>query len=345
MEGAYGWLRDCRTEKAMKEISILEVGGFAIGQAQDEAAGTGITVFLFDGCAPAGVDIRGGGPASRETPLLAATADAKGIHALVLSGGSAFGLDAAGGVMRFLEERGVGFDTGVTKVPLVCQSCLFDLAIGDMSVRPDADMAYRACENASRDGFNEGCFGAGIGATVGKFRGGEFAMKSGIGAYAVSVGDVRVGAVVAVNALGDIFDADTGKQIAGLRGGNGHTLASTEEALYEEMGNAHNLFTGCTNTTIGAVLTNAEFNKPQLTKIASMAHNGYARSIRPVHTTADGDSIYAVSTGHARADLNAVGTLSARVMAKAVARAVRAAKPMYGLPAVCSLDGTLNPEV
>ncbi len=328
----------------MKEISILDVGGFAIGQAQDEAAGTGITVFLFDECAPAGVDIRGGGPASRETPLLAAAADAKGIHALVLSGGSAFGLDAAGGVMRFLEERGIGFDTGVTKVPLVCQSCLFDLAVGDMSVRPDAGMAYRACVNASRDGFDEGCFGAGMGATVGKFRGGEFAMKSGIGAYAESVGEVRVGAVVAVNALGDIFDPDTCKQIAGLRGGSGNTLVSTEEALYKEMENAHNLFTGCTNTTIGAVLTNAEFSKPQLMKIASMAHNGYARSISPVHTTADGDSIYAVSVGHARADLNAVGTLAARVMAKAVARAVRAAKPMYGLPAVCSMDGTFNPE-
>ncbi len=323
----------------MHEISILEVGGFTIGQAQDETAGTGITVFLFDECAPAGVDIRGGGPASRETPLLAATSDAKGIHSLVLSGGSAFGLDAAGGVMRFLEERGIGFDTGVTKVPLVCQSCLFDLAVGDMSVRPDADMAYRACENASREVFNEGCFGAGMGAAVGKFRGREFAMKSGIGAYAENAGGVRVGAVVAVNALGDVFDADTGKQIAGLRGGNGQTLASTEEALYKEMGNAHDLFTGRTNTTIGAILTNAEFSKPQLTKIASMAHNGYARSIRPVHTTADGDSVYAVSTGHVSADLNAVGTLAARVMAKAVSRAVRAAKPMFGLPAVCTLEG------
>ncbi len=322
----------------MKEISILDVGGFSIGQAQDETAGTGLTVFLFDKCSPAGVDIRGGGPASRETPLLSPVADAEGINALVLSGGSAFGLDAAGGVMRFLEERGIGFDTGVTKVPLVCQSCLFDLAVGDMSSRPDAKMAHLACENASRSEFKEGCAGAGTGATVGKFRGLEYAMKSGIGAYAVSVGGIKVGAVSAVNALGDIFDLDTGKKIAGLLSDDKRTLSSTEDALYSEMENAHNIFTGRTNTTISAVFTNACFNKSQLTKIASMAHNGYARAINPVHTTADGDSIYAVSTGSSTGDLNAVGTLASRVMAKAIANAVRAAKPMYGLPAFCSLQ-------
>lgn len=320
----------------MKEIGLLEVGGFAAGQAQDEAGGTGVTVLLFDACAPAGVDIRGGGPASRETPLLAPTADAKGIHALVLSGGSAFALDAAGGVMRFLEERGIGFDVGVTRVPLVCQSCLFDLAIGSKEARPDAAMAYRACEGASRTAFAEGCVGAGTGCTVGKYKGVARAMKSGIGAYAVQVGGVRVGAVVAVNALGDIFDIDTGRQIAGLRTEDGKGLASTEQTLYGDIDRAHDLFTG--NTTIGAVLTNAAFDKAALTKIASMAHNGYARAIRPVHTTADGDSIYAVSTGQAAADINAVGTLAAHVMAKAIARAVRAACPAYGLPAAKALS-------
>lgn len=321
----------------MDEISIFDVGGFSVGQAQDKDGGTGLTVFLFDECAPAGVDIRGGGPASRETPLLSPVADAKGIHALVLSGGSAFGLDAAGGVMRFLENKSIGFDVGVAKVPLVCVSCLFDLAVGDKSARPDADMAYLACENASKTSFSEGCFGAGTGASVGKFYGKGRAMKSGVGAYAVRVGGIRVGAVVAVNALGDVFDVDTGIQLAGLLSEDRHTLDSTENAMYSELENARDIFTGHANTTIGAVFTNAEFSKAQLAKIASMSHNGYARAIRPVHTTADGDSIYAVSVGHAKADLNAVGTLASYVMAKAVARAVCSAKPMFGLPAACSL--------
>jgi len=321
----------------MNEISIFEVGGLSIGQAQDLTAGTGITVLLFDTCSPAGIDIRGGGPASRETPLLSPQADAVGIHALALSGGSAFGLDAAGGIMRFLEERDIGFDVGVTKVPLVCQSCLFDLAIGDSTVRPTQETAYQACENASRNEFQEGCFGAGTGATVGKFYGKNRAMKSGIGAYAVAMGDIRVGAIVAVNALGDIFDIETGKQLAGLRTSDGLALASTEQALYTEMEQAHNFFTTRQNTTIGAIITNAYFNKSQLTKIASMAHNGYARAIRPVHTTADGDSIYAVSTGQARGDINAVGTLAAFVMGKAITRAVLTAAPMFDLPTANSL--------
>lgn len=318
----------------MNEIGFLEVGGFAVGQAQDETAGTGLTVLLFDDCAPAGVDIRGGGPASRETPLLAPVADAKGIHALVLSGGSAFGLDAAGGVMRFLEERDIGFDTGVTKVPLVCQSCLFDLAVGDKTVRPDAAMAYRACEQASHNALTQGCVGAGTGATVGKLLGRDFAMKSGLGVYAVQVGAVKVGAIVAVNALGDVFDVDSGAPLAGLRTADGKGLRATEQVLYDGIAQPQNPFAAHTNTTIGAVVTNAAFDKAQLTKIASMAQNGYARSIRPVHTTADGDSIYAVSVGQAQGDLNAVGALAAYVMGKAIGSAVRAARPMFGLPAV-----------
>ncbi len=320
----------------MKEIDLLEVGGFRAGHAQDREAGTGCTVLLFDGCAPAGVDIRGGGPASRETPLLDPRMDAKGIYALLLSGGSAFGLDAAGGVMRYLEERGIGFDTGVTKVPLVCQSCIFDLAVGRPDVRPDAAMAYRACENASREPLANGCVGGGTGACVGKYRGREFAMKTGIGTWAAQVGEIRVGAVVVLNALGDIFDIDTGKQIAGMRTEDGRGLRSSEQALWEDAGQCRSLFTG--NTTIGAVLTNGAFNKAELGKIAAMAHNGYARAIRPVHTTADGDSIYALSVGTQTADLNAVGSLAAYVMGKAISRAVQAAEPMFGLPSASSLD-------
>lgn len=319
----------------MQEIGILEVGGFQVGQAQDLDAATGITVLLCDTCAPAGVDIRGGGPASRETPLLDPRAASAGIHALVLSGGSAFGLDAAGGVMRYLEERGIGFDTGVTRVPLVCQSCVFDLAIGRMDIRPDAAMAYQACLDARRDHVDEGCVGAGTGCTVGKCCGADFAMKSGLGTYAVRNGDLCVGAIVAVNAMGDIYDIDTGKQLAGVRGEDGTGLRSSEEMTYAA---AAQMATGyAANTTIGAIVTNAAFDKAKMGKIASMAHNGYARTIRPVHTSNDGDSIYALSVGQVSADIDVVGTLAAYVMGKAVGRAVRAAHGMCGFPAMRDL--------
>lgn len=325
----------------MEQIDIMAVGGFQIGQAHDPAAGTGVTVLLFDDCAPTGVDIRGGGPASRETPLLAPVADAAGLHALVLSGGSAFGLDAAGGVMRFLEERGIGFDTGVTRVPLVAQSCIFDLAIGDGRIRPDGAMAYRACAAASRTTFAQGCVGGGMGATVGKFCGASCAMKSGIGAFAVQAGAIRVGAVVVVNALGDIFDVDTGRQIAGLRTADGRGLRSTEAQMFAQIERPRDPFSAnrptATNTTIGAIVTNAAFTKAELTRVASMAHNGLARAIRPVHTTADGDSVYASSVGHERADLNAVGTLASYVMARAIGCGVRAAQDGFGLPCARTL--------
>lgn len=312
----------------MQEIGIMEVGGFRVGHAQDERGATGCTVLLPDEAAPAGVDVRGGGPASRETPLLSPLMDAKGIHAVLLSGGSAFGLDAAGGVMRYLEERGVGFDVGVTKVPLVCQSCLFDLRIGAADARPDAAMAYAACEGAQYGAPREGNHGAGLGCTVGKYRGAARAMKGGFGTYAVRVGQVCVGALVAVNALGDIFDCDSGAQLAGLRTEDGRALCSTEAEMCRDIAGAHDLFTG--NTTLGIIVTNGAFDKSALCKIAGMAHNGYARAIRPVHTTADGDTIYALSTGAVQADLNAVGTLAATVMARAIGRAVCAAQSAYG---------------
>ena len=320
----------------MKEINIMEIGGFKIGQAEDLAAMTGCTVILPDTAAPTGCDIRGGGPASRETPLLDPRSDAKGINALLLSGGSAFGLDAAGGVMKYLEERNIGFDVGVTKVPLVCQSCLFDLVIGNTFVRPDAKLAYSACEKASYEEPKNGNFGAGTGCTVGKYRGRDNCMKSGIGTYGVQCGELKVGAIVAVNALGDIFDVDTGEQIAGLLNDK-RQLISTEEEMWKDAGKEHELFTG--NTTIGAIITNAAFDKVLLGKIASMAHNGYARTIRPVHTTADGDSIYAMSTGDLKGDVNTVGTLAAYVMAKAINRAVRSAESAEGFPSAKEIRG------
>lgn len=314
----------------VKEINIMEIGGFKVGHAQDYDAMTGCTVVLCDDMAPAGVDVRGGGPASRETPLLNPVSDAKGIHAVLLSGGSAFGLDAAGGVMKYLEERNIGFDVGITKVPLVCQSCLFDLGIGKVDVRPEQKMGYEACENASYEPMEEGNVGAGTGCTVGKIKGMPDCMKSGIGSFAVQVGELKVGAIVAVNALGDVYDLETGKMLAGVRD-ESNNMCSTEEIMIKSVAK-DNLFTG--NTTIGIVLTNAKMDKTHLNKVASMAHNGYARTIRPIHTTADGDSIYALSVGAAlEGDVNVVGTLSSYVMAKAINRAVLAAESACGYPA------------
>ena len=317
-------------ENMLKEIGIMEVGGFQVGHAQDYEGMTGCTVILCDRQSPAGVDIRGGGPASRETPLLTPVQDAAGIHALLLSGGSAFGLDAAGGVMKYLEERDIGFDVGVTKVPLVTQSCVFDLQIGDVYCRPDQKMGYAACENASYAPMEEGCVGAGTGCTVGKYRGRDLAMKTGIGSFAVQVGDLKVGAIVAVNALGDVYDIETGKELAGLRNEAGEMI-STELEMWKDIDAMAGL--AKQNTTIGAILTNAKMDKTLMNKVASMAHNGYARTIRPVHTTADGDTIYALSLGDLKSDVNLVGTLAAYVMGKAINRAVLSAKSMCGLPA------------
>lgn len=320
----------------MREISIKDFAPLRIGQAEDERAGTGCTVLLLgkDG-APVGLDVRGGGPASRESELLKPLAAAGVIHAILLSGGSAFGLDAAGGVMRYLEEQNIGFDVGVAKVPLVCQSCLFDLTVADATTRPDATMAYQACQNAETGNYRDGNFGAGTGATVGKLLGMEHCMKSGIGSYAVQVGELKVGALVAVNALGDIYDWRTGQKVAGLLADDRTTFLDTEQVMLQKTEVVENKFTG--NTTLGVVLTNARFDKTRLCKIAGMAQDGYARAIRPVHTTADGDSIYAVSQGDVAADQDVVGALGAQVMAQAILRAVKAAGGAYGFPAAADL--------
>lgn len=315
-----------------REIDIKEIKGIRIGQEENAAAGTGCTVLIAKDGMAAGLDVRGGGPASRESELMNPLAAAQEIHAVVLAGGSAFGLDAAGGVMRYLEERDIGFDVGVTKVPLVCQADLFDLTVGDMSVRPDQAMGYAACVQAEQNNYQDGNFGAGCGATVGKFAGMEYCMKSGIGSYAVQVGGLQVGAIVAVNALGDIYDWKSGQKIAGLLAEDKCSFRDTTEFMSQSTEIVENKFTG--NTTIGVVITNADFGKPALCKIAGMAHDGYARAIRPVHTSADGDSIYAVSVGDDRekvkADQDLVGTLAAEVMSEAILRAVTSAKSAYG---------------
>ena len=315
----------------MHEIGIMEIGGFRVGHAHDEDAATGCTVLICNTMSPAGLDVRGGGPASRESQLLSPVASAEGINAVLLSGGSAFGLDAAGGVQAYLEERGIGFDVGVTKVPLVSQSCLFDLGVGRMDVRPNAAMAYTACENSSNKAPAHGNVGVGIGCSVGKYRGMECAMKSGFATYALQAGPIKVGALVAVNALGDIYDSNT--QIAGLLNQEKTAISNTLDEMFNDVTIAQNLFTG--NTTLGIIVTNCKFHKTQLTKIAGMTHNGFARAIRPVHTDADGDSIYALSVGDVTGNINVVGAMASLAMERAIVRAVKSAQPSYGLRGYC----------
>ncbi len=320
----------------MKEIPITSLSPVRIGQAENATAGTGCTVLVCERGMRAGVDVRGGGPASRETQLLNPLAAAQEIHAIVLAGGSAFGLGAANGVMACLEERGIGFDVGVTKVPLVVQSDLFDLTVGDAFVRPDAAMGYEAAKRAlDAPNYRDGNFGAGCGASVGKAAGMATCMKTGMGSFAVQLGELRLGALVALNALGDVFDWKNGRQVAGLLTEDKTALRSSSEFMRQSTEVVENKFTG--NTTLGVILTNAAFSKAQLAKIAGMAHDGYARSIHPVHTTADGDSIYAVSAGEVRADQDLVGTLAAEVMSEAILRAVKNAESAYGFPSASAL--------
>ncbi len=320
----------------MHKISIQEIGGIRIGQTENADAGTGCTVLLSPEGMRAGLDIRGGGPASRESGLLDPLAAAQTIHAVVLGGGSAFGLSAAGGVMDCLEQNGIGFPVGVTRVPLVVQSDIFDLTVGDAHIRPDHAMGYEAARLALESpNYRDGNFGAGCGATVGKFAGMETCMKTGIGSYAVQLGELQIGAVVVLNALGDVFDWKTGQQIAGMLLPDHSGFGSTETLMRGRIDIIENKFTA--NTTIGAVITNAAYDKSQLCKIAGMAHDGFARSIRPVHTSVDGDSIYALSAGDVKADIDLVGTLAAEVMSEAIICAVRCAESAYGYPAACDI--------
>lgn len=316
----------------MRVIGINEIENVKIGNAEDVQAGTGCTVVICERGAVTGLDVRGGGPASRETELVKPTAASQFINAVLLSGGSAFGLDAAGGVMSYLEKKNIGFDVGITKVPLVCQSCIFDLTVGDMHVRPDGAMAVRACEEAEKNNPKMGNAGAGMGATVGKLGGMKTAMKSGLGSYAVQIGDLKVGAIVAVNACGDIYDYDTHEIIAGMLSTDMKSFVNMEQVIYMMAEQAAEVQKQqMQNTTIGVVITNGKFDKAQINKIATMAHNGYARTINPVHTTMDGDSIYAMSVGDVQADMDMVGTLAANVMGHAVCDAVRKAGDAYGL--------------
>lgn len=315
----------------MKEIKIQDIKGIQVGHAQDAAGGTGCTAILCKTGGFAGVDVRGGGPASRETELLKPVNMVQQIHCVMLSGGSAYGLAAGDGAMAYLEEQNVGFDVGVGVVPIVCGASLFDLVVGDPKSRPDKEMGYAACLAAETGEPEEGNVGAGTGASVGKFLGTDRMMKSGLGIYALQIGEVQCGAVVAVNALGDVVDYDTGKTIAGILTRDKKGLDSTKEIMYEEISKARNVFSG--NTTLGCIVTNAKLTKDQANKLASIAHNGYAKTISPVHTSADGDTIFVLATGEVEVGPDALGALAVEVMGRAVNRAARKAVSAYGLPA------------
>lgn len=328
--------QEARPTIAGTEIPITDIGPLLIGQTENKTAATGCTVLICKEGMRAGLDVRGGGPASRESQLLNPLMSAQMIHAIVLSGGSAYGLGTANGVMTYLEEQGIGYDTGVALVPLVAQADIFDLSVGDAKVRPDADMGYEAAKLAfEAPNYKDGNYGAGCGASVGKIAGMDYAMKTGIGSYAVQVGDLKIGAIVVLNALGDVYDWRTGEQIAGLMTEDKAGLRSTMEYMSASTENVDNKFTG--NTTLAVVVTNADFNKAQLCKIAGMAHDGYARSINPVHTSADGDSIYAVSVGSVGADQDLVGSLAAEAVSEAIIRAVNNSESAYGLPSAADL--------
>lgn len=310
-----------------KEIPITEIKNFRIGHAQDYENATGCSVIVCEKKAVCGADVRGGGPASRETELLNPTASNDGVHAVLLGGGSAYGLDAAGGIMKYLEERNIGLKVGKSIVPIVVGSCIFDLECVNNKVRPDAAMGYAACVDSERNLERNGNVGAGTGATVGKMHGNEYSMKSGVGTYAIQAGKVQVGAMVVVNAIGDVFEMDSNKQLAGLLNKDKTGMLNSEEEAVKLL-QLQSLFT--LNTTIAAIITNADLNKADIKKVAQLASNGIARTIRPVNTSMDGDSVYALSCGKVKSNSDVVGTLGATALAKAINRAVLETEEKYG---------------
>jgi L-aminopeptidase/D-esterase-like protein len=301
----------------LNQISILSIEGFHIGNAEYAEGGTGVTVILADEKTPCGCDVRGGGPASRENALLNPLAANDSVNAVVLSGGSAFGLASGNGVMKYLEEKGKGFPTASGVVPIVTESCIFDLEYKNAKIRPDEKLGYQACLKAEENNYTDGCYGAGCGATVGKMCGPEYMMKSGIGSAAYECGSLKVGALMAVNCAGDVFE--NGRQIAGAFDPQTKTFLNCEEAMYRMQ---TKISTG-TNTTIGCILTNAALDKTALTKVCGMGHDGMARAISPVHAMYDGDTLYAMGTGKVKTDVNIVGVLAARCVQEAIVSALR----------------------
>lgn len=297
---------------------FTDVGNIRLGHAEDLEGGTGLTIILPDPGNTAGVDVRGGAPGTRETDLLNPLNQVSEVSSIILSGGSAYGLEAASHLMKILEKEGIGFDVGVGIVPIISQAVLFDLAYKNPKARPDYAMTQKAFEAATYEDKSQGIVGAGTGATVGKGLGPEYLVKSGLGQASIKKGDLVVSAIVAVNAFGDIFDYHKGLQIAGpTKDGK---ILKTMDFIDQILGSFADIKPS--NTTIGAVATNATFSKTELTKIAGMAHDGYARSINPVHTLFDGDTIFSLATNKVKANINLVGALAAEAMSMAIANAI-----------------------
>ena len=326
--------------KAIHNNSLTSLQGILVGHYTDDRRPTGCTVVLCPDGAVAGVDVRGAAPGTRDTDALSPSNTVQEVHGVLLTGGSAYGLDAAGGVMRWLEERGHGFPVGPAIVPIVPAAVIFDLWVDDFSktrrvstqnprIRPDAQAGYLACQAANSEPVQQGNVGAGAGATLGKLNGPDCAMKGGIGSASLCVHGVTVAALVVCNALGDVVDPQTGKLLAGAR-----VSADSRDLLdiVKAQLNGHSISKpqAGSNTTIGVVATDAVLTKPQAHRLAQVAHDGLARSIRPVHTPMDGDTLFALGTGTSgkAADMMLLSTLAAEVTAMAVVNAVLAAKDL-----------------
>ena len=323
--------------------SITDIKGIKVGHASDFDGITGCTVILCEKGAVAGVDQRGGGPGTREIALLDPINNVEKVHAVLLAGGSAFGLDAASGVMKFLEEKDIGYQTGFAKIPIVPAAILYDLNIGNPKSRPTPEMGYQACKNASASTPTQGSVGAGTGATIGKLLGIEQAVKAGIGTASISIGGgVIVGAIIAVNAIGDVIDPSLGEIVAGVRPlrkgpvkiGGESLFANSLDLMSSMDGRALFSLADRANTVIGVVATNAAFNKAATTKLAQMAQNGVVRCIRPAHTMHDGDTIFGLSIGKKKANINIVGAFAAQAVQIAILNAIYHASSLGGVPAL-----------
>ncbi|MGL5756741.1 MAG: P1 family peptidase [Paraclostridium sp.] len=308
--------------------NILDVKGIKVGQIENEDGLTGCTVVICEDGAVCGVDVRGSAPGTRETDLLDPINMVQKVHAVVLSGGSAFGLESTCGVSRYLEEKNIGFDVGVAKVPIVAGAVLFDLGVGDSKCRPDIEMGYKACQMANSIELKQGNFGAGCGATVGKIKGSNYCTKGGVGSYSIKLDNgLVVAALVAVNAFGDVYE--DGKVIAGVLNDDKDGFLNTYELMKQGVNKGG---FNIDNTTIGVVATNANLTKAQCKKISQMSHNGYAKAIFPIHTPHDGDTIFTIATGEIEADITLVGSLATEVVEKSIINGIKNAKSINNIP-------------
>ncbi len=316
--------------------SICDVPGILVGHAQNTEGGTGCTVIIAENTAVCGVDVAGGGPGTRETDALNPVNLVHAVNAVYLGGGSAYGLAGADGVMKWCEENGKGFNVGVGIVPIVPGAVLFDLPIADYKARPDSAMGYEACCSANNAENRMGNIGAGTGATIGKARGFGGMMKGGLGTASLKIGEIVIGAIVAVNCFGDIIDPSTGRIVAGVLPEEGTDFLGSTYYIKKVLEKGINPLGG--NTTIGVIATNAKLNKSEATKVSMMAHDGYARAINPIHTLHDGDTIFTLSTGDLQADVSSIGALAAEVMSSAILAGVKAAVSAYGVQGYADMN-------